>query len=86
MAKYYAIQNENGRFLKFRTGSNGQKHAWVKNLLAASFGTENNMKCGIEEMKHSPYYPNLRLFYLGEAVSGRIAKLRAAKKLEADQI
>lgn len=85
MAKYYVIQNKDGRFLKFRTGSNGKKHAWVKNLLSASHGTENNMKAGIEQMKHSPFYPDLRLYYLGESEIGWKALFRAWKKLEEDQ-
>ena len=77
MTKYYTVINENGRYLKFRTGSNGKTHAWVKGIKAASFGTENQMLSAIEQMKKSPYYNNLKLHFLGEAISGWIAKKNA---------
>lgn len=79
MAKYYSVKNSEGRFLKFRTGNNGSKHAWVNNLRSASYGTEAQMQAAIEEMKNSPFYPDLQLHYLGEAASGWMAKMEAVK-------
>lgn len=84
MAKYYTVINEDGRFLKFRTGSAVHLHAWVKGIKGASYGTEAQMRAAIEQMKNSPYYSGLKLHLLGEAESGWMAKREAVDRKSED--
>lgn len=67
MNKYFAIKNEQGRYLK-RDGG------WCDDLKGATYGTESQMRGMIEQKKNSPFYEGMTLEPLGEDMSGWMAK------------
>lgn len=75
MNTYFIVKNENGSYLKIRTGNNGAKRAWVKTLKAASVFSEGQAKAAVEELKNSPYYSGLSIEAVGEAESAWQVKL-----------
>ena len=75
MKTYYVIKNNENRYLKVRTGSNGTKRAWVKELKGASVFTKVQAESyKEEELKDSPFYDNLSIEPIGDAESAWMAK------------
>ena len=75
MKIYYVIKNNENRYLKVRTGSNGTKRAWVKESTGASVFTQNQaVSYKEEELKGSPFYDSLSIEPIGEAESAWMAK------------
>ena len=79
MYNYYVIKNENGRYLKVRTGSNGTKRAWVPDMKGATVGTLPQCEAMKNELRKSPYFDGLEIVEIGEAESAWQAKNSAAK-------
>ena len=80
MKKYYVIQNENGRYLKTRSGSNGARRAWVANPKGATTFTRSGVEAmKNEQLKGSPYYEGLKIVGLGFGFCGSDAKEAALK-------
>lgn len=81
MGKYYVIKNENERYLKVRTGTNGSKRNWVQTLKGASVFTYSQaVSYKDTELTKSPYFNNLKIVEIGEGHSAWVAKLKAIKK------
>lgn len=72
---YYSIRNAEGRYLKVRTGSNGARRAWVKNIKGATVGTLAQMESLKDSLRQSPYYDGITIEKAGEAQSAWMVKL-----------
>ena len=75
MKTYFAIKNNEGRYLKVRTGSNGAKRAWVNTLKAATIFAEGQAQVAMDELKNSPFFAGLTIEQVGEAESAWMVKL-----------
>lgn len=82
MNTYYVIKNEDGRYLKVRTGSNGTKRAWVEGLKGATVGTLAQCEAIKESLNKSPYYNGLQIVEIGKGHSAWAAKFDAVTELK----